>query len=76
MLQKQQILKITGLSQVMEEREGRQEAERRGVRKPGGVGPCPAFLGSQGWEWLPLHPVIGRDSDAGKDLRAGEEGGD
>ena len=25
MLQKQQILKVTGLSQVMEEREGRQE---------------------------------------------------
>ena len=46
MLQKQQILKVTVLSQVMEEREGRQEAERRGVRKPGGVGPCTAW--SQG----------------------------
>ena len=46
MLQKQQILKVTGLSQVMEEREGRQEADKRGVRKPGGVGPCPAW--SQG----------------------------
>ena len=46
MLQKQQILKVTGLSQVMEEREGRQEADRRRVRKLGGVGPCPAW--SQG----------------------------
>ena len=46
MLQKQQILEVTGLSQVMDEREGRQEAERRGVRKPGGVGPCTVW--SQG----------------------------
>lgn len=45
--QMHQILKVDGLRQVMEEREGRwQEGERREVGSQMGAGPCPVW--SQG----------------------------